>query len=162
MIKFLVMDVDGTLTDGKIYIGNDGEIMKVFNVKDGYGIKQKLIPNNIIPIIITGRSSKSLINRCHEIGIENIYQNQSNKLTTLIHILRTYSMKDGIEYTLKDVAYIGDDLNDFEIMNEINIKNGITGCPADSAKQIKQISKYICIQNGGMGAVREFIDRLLE
>ena len=57
-IKYLVMDVDGTLTDGKIYMGNDGEILKAFNIKDGYGIHDIAIPRGIIPIIITGRSSK--------------------------------------------------------------------------------------------------------
>lgn len=63
-IKYLVMDVDGTLTDGKIYMGNDGEILKAFNIKDGYGIHDIAIPRGIIPIIITGRSSKILENRC--------------------------------------------------------------------------------------------------
>ena len=73
-IKYLVMDVDGTLTDGKIYMSATGEAMKAFNIKDGCGIHDILIPSNIIPIIITGRESKIVLNRCEEIGISDVYQ----------------------------------------------------------------------------------------
>ena len=72
-IKFFIMDVDGTLTDGKIYMGNDGELCKAFCIKDGCGIHDILIPAGIRPIIITGRKSKILENRCKEIGSEQSY-----------------------------------------------------------------------------------------
>ena len=72
MIKFLVMDVDGTLTDGKIYMGQSGEMMKAFNIKDGYGIHDILIPAGISPVIITGRKSEIVLNRCSELGIEQV------------------------------------------------------------------------------------------
>lgn len=85
-IKYLVMDVDGTLTDGKVYIGNNGEICKAFCIKDGYGIRNLLIPSGIIPIIITGRESAIVFNRCRELGITRIYQGISDKYSKLIYI----------------------------------------------------------------------------
>ena len=72
-IKYLVMDVDGTLTDGKIYMGTSGEILKAFDIKDGYGIHDMLIPYGITPVIITGRSSKILENRCRELSITDLF-----------------------------------------------------------------------------------------
>ncbi len=82
-IKYLVMDVDGTLTDGKIYMGNSGEVMKAFSVKDGCGIHDILIPSGITPVIITGRKSDIVLNRCNEIGINEVYQGISNKIDKL-------------------------------------------------------------------------------
>ena len=82
-IKYLVMDVDGTLTDGKIYMGINGELCKAFNIKDGCGIHDLLIPAGIIPIIMTGRKSEIVLNRCKEIGITRIYQGIVNKVLKL-------------------------------------------------------------------------------
>jgi len=82
-IKMLVMDVDGTLTDGKIYMGQDGEIFKVFNVKDGYAIHELLPKYNIVPVIITGRISRIVENRAKEIGIKHIYQSVEDKIGLL-------------------------------------------------------------------------------
>lgn len=98
MVKYLVMDVDGTLTDGKIYMGNDGEMMKAFSIKDGCGIHDIAIPSGIVPVIITGRKSKILENRCAEIGITEIHQGVSDKVKKLKTITEE----------LKGVAYIGD------------------------------------------------------
>ena len=80
MIKYLVMDVDGTLTDGKIYMGNDGEMMKAFDIKDGCGIHDILITAGITPVIITSRSSKFLENRCKKLEITNLHQGIKNKI----------------------------------------------------------------------------------
>lgn len=151
MIQFFVMDVDGTLTDGKIYIGNDGEIMKAFNIKDGFGIHDILIPNGITPVIITGRTSKILENRCKELGIKRLYQGISNKSEKLMEITKE----------LNKVAYIGDDINDFSCMNLVIEAGGIVGCPKDATPQIKDVADYIAEHNGGEGAVRDFIDWLM-
>ena len=155
-IKILVMDVDGTLTDGKVYIGNTGEVFKVFNIKDGYGINNILPISGIEPIIITGRKSKMLQIRCDEIGITEIYQNVSEKLVKLKKVIKNKNL------ILENVAYIGDDLNDLECMNEIHKSGGITSCPADAIDAVKKSVDYICSSNGGEGAVREFIDWLRE
>lgn len=152
MIKYLVMDVDGTLTDGKIYIGNEGEMMKAFSIKDGCGIHDILIPAGIIPVIITGRTSKILENRCKEIGIKETHQGISNKLEKLLSITDD----------LSTVAYIGDDINDLSAMLPIKEAGGKIGCPADAVIKVKEIADFISVKNGGDGAVREFIEILLE
>lgn len=86
-IKLLVMDVDGTLTDGKIYMGNDGEVMKAFDVKDGYTIHYQLRPKGVIPVIITGRESQIVKNRCKELEIDYLYQGVSDKIAKLKAVL---------------------------------------------------------------------------
>ena len=152
MIKYLVMDVDGTLTDGKIYMGNNGEAMKAFNIKDGYGIHDILPQNHILPIIITGRNSDILLNRCRELGIENVVQNVEDKAQVL------NKLTDG---KLNYVAYIGDDLNDMPAMQAVKNAGGIVGCPSDAICEIQEMADFISQFKGGDGAVREFIDRIV-
>ena len=151
MIKYLVMDVDGTLTDGKIYMGNDGEGMKAFSIKDGCGIHDILIPAGITPVIITGRTSKIVENRCGEIGIKEIHQGISNKIEKLLSITSN----------LSEVAYIGDDINDLSCMKPVREAGGKIGCPADAVKKVKELADFISTKNGGDGAVREFIEWLV-
>lgn len=151
-IKYLVMDVDGTLTDGKIYMGNAGEICKAFNIKDGCGINDILKPAGIIPVIITGRDSQILANRCKELGIEHIYQGVNNKIEKLSLITSDFS----------EVAYIGDDINDLLCMTLVREAKGIVGCPKDAAKQVLQIADFVAEHNGGAGAVRDFIEYITE
>lgn len=144
------MDVDGTLTDGKIYMSNNGELMKAFNIKDGYAIAH-IQENNIIPVIITGRMSDIVKKRCIELGIEEIYQGVTDK----VHKLREVCEKMGAN--LSDVAYIGDDVNDLSCMQLC----GYTACPADAIKKVRDSVDYICEEKGGEGAVREFIDYII-
>ncbi len=151
-IKLFVMDVDGTLTDGKIFIGANGEIMKAFNVKDGYGIAQILPKYGISPVIITGRNSEIVAKRAEELGIKMIYQGISNKLEQLKKIA------DELGIGSENIAYIGDDLNDIECIEYC----GFTACPADAIPDVLREVDFICAANGGDGAVREFIDHLTE
>lgn len=151
-IKILVMDVDGTLTDGKIYMGNDGEMMKAFDIKDGCGIHDILIPMGIVPVIITGRKSRILEKRCVELNIVHLYQGIRNKIEKLEELLVLFGV------TYKEVAYIGDDINDLSCMKSISMAGGLVGCPGDAVKEVKKIANYICSRNGGAGAVREFIE----
>lgn len=154
-INLLVMDVDGTLTDGKIYMGDSGEVCKAFDIKDGCGIRMILAPAGIKPVIITGRKSKILENRCNELGITELYQDVSDKVACLNMLL-------GSNPDYSKVAYIGDDINDLPCMELIKTNGGIVGCPADAADKVKKIASYICIRNGGNGAVREFIEWLVD
>ena len=149
-IKMLVMDVDGTLTNGNIYIGESGELMKAFNVKDGYGIVS-LSKKGVIPVIITGRSSKIVENRAKELGITELYQGVSDKLSVLKEIAEKYSIN------ADEIAYIGDDLNDMECMQFC----GRTACPSDAVDEIKRYVDFVCKCAGGSGAVREFCDSVL-
>lgn len=150
-IKILVMDADGTLTDGKIYIGSGGEMLKAFNVKDGLGIS-KLHSNSIIPVIITGRESEILKRRSEELKIEELYQGEENKLGKLKELVERYKC------SLSEVAYIGDDENDLQCMKVC----GLSGCPADAVESVKEAVDVVCTKEGGQGAVREFIEYILE
>ena len=161
-IKFLVMDVDGTLTDGKVYIGNEGEVFKAFNIKDGCGIHDIALSHNIVPIILTGRESRILVNRCKEIGIVEIHQGVKDKGSKLKEILEQKSFELRSKCDFNNVAYIGDDINDLGVMELIKIAGGIIGCPADAASKVVDISHYISTKVGGNGAVRDFIEWLLE
>lgn len=152
MIKYLIMDVDGTLTDGKIYMSVNGEAIKAFNIKDGCGIHDILIPAGIVPIIITGRSSEIVKKRCVELGIYEVYQGVSDKLKKI----------KGITNDLSEVAYIGDDINDLPCMNAIKSVGGLIGCPADAVKAVKKIVNFVSVNNGGNGAVRDFIEWICE
>ncbi|MCM1342927.1 MAG: HAD hydrolase family protein [Lachnospiraceae bacterium] len=151
MIKFLVIDVDGTLTDGKVYIGNDGELCKAFYVRDGIGIKA-VIRNGIIPVILTSRESEIVIRRCEELGIDHIYQGAEDKKTALTEIMDTLSISPD------ELAYIADDINDLESMKLA----GVRACPNDASPEIRRISDFVCFSNGGEGAVREFCEYILQ
>ena len=162
MIRFLVMDVDGTLTDGKVYMGNQGECFKAFDIKDGFAIKCLLPPYNIVPVIITARSSKIVKNRCQELDILECHQNATNKYEKLTKILSDYSKKDGVEYNFSHVAYIGDDVLDLQCMTPVKETGGLVGCPSNAVKQVREIADFISEVKGGDGAVREFVEWILE
>ncbi len=162
MIKFLIMDVDGTLTDGKLYISNDGELFKSFSVKDGCGIKDILPTKKIIPVIITARNSKILNVRCDDLNITYLFQGCRDKLSKMKEFIDDYNRKFNTSYDFSNVAYIGDDILDIPCLEVVNNNLGISACPKNSAKDVLSVSKYICKNNGGDGAVREFIDYLIE
>ena len=161
MIKFLIMDVDGTLTDGKIYMGSNGEVFKAFNVKDGCGIKDILPNYAIIPIIITVRESDALKVRCKELNIVEVHQSVKNKIEKLQQIVKQHNTLKAT-YSLKDCAYIGDDLPDMPCMIAIKKMGGIVGCPADAISEIRDIADYVTEATGGNGAVREFIEYIIQ
>lgn len=160
-IKFLVMDVDGTLTDGKIYMSDVGEAMKAFDVKDGYGIKNILPKYGIIPIIITGRESKIVENRCRELEIKYVYQGVFNKKKQLQQLLDAYNEKTHTDYHWNNIAYIGDDVLDIDCMKAVKEAGGLVGAPADAVDEVIKMADYISIRNGGNGAVRDFIARIV-
>lgn len=147
-IKLLIFDIDGTLTDGKIYIGEKGEVFKAFNAKDGYAIAYFLPELKVTPIIITLRVSRIVENRARELKINEVYQGVIDKKEKLKEIVRHHGC------SFQNVAYIGDDLNDLECMRLCAFK----GCPADAVPQIKAIADFISTKNGGDGAGREFIE----
>lgn len=160
MVKFLVMDVDGTLTDGKIYMGVDGECMKAFDIKDGYALHTLLKENGIIPVIITARKSPMVEHRCKELGVMEIHQGVMKKLVCLKGIIEKYS-SSGNQYDLSNVAYIGDDLLDLQCMNPIKEAGGVAGCPSNAAKEVIAVCDFISQYKGGEGAVRDFVEYLI-
>lgn len=162
MIKFLIIDVDGTLTDGKIYMTEHGELMKAFDVKDGYGIKELLPLAEIIPVIITARNSKILENRCKELKIEYCYQGIKNKIEKVHELLLQFSKEEGNKIGYESCAYIGDDIIDLQCMKFIKQSGGLIGCPKDAITKVKDIADFVSEKNGGDGAVREFIEWIIE
>lgn len=152
-IKYLITDVDGSLTDGKIYIGSGGEIMKAFSVKDGYALSNILPKHGIEPIILTCRTSEIVLRRCEELGIKKVIQGVSDKKKAL-------SETAGDDLSL--CAYFGDDIPDLECMKAIKSAGGVTGCPGDAANEIKSVADYICMSKAGDGAHREFSEYLVK
>ncbi len=150
-IKMLAMDVDGTLTDGRIYIGADGEMMKAFDVRDGYGIQHILPQYGIIPVIITGRKSRIVECRCAELDITELYQGVGDKLGKLKELASKYELLPG------EIAYIGDDVNDISCMEYA----GFSACPADALEAVLPCANYVCSASGGRGAVRELVEHIL-
>lgn len=149
-IKLLVMDVDGTLTDGRIYISAAGETMKAFDVKDGYAIAHILPQLGIIPVIITGRVSAIVERRAEELKVTELYQGVTDKLTKLEEVVKK------LEVCTDEVAYIGDDLNDLDCIRLC----GLSACPADAVAEVREAVDHVCMHVGGRGAVREFVDHL--
>ncbi len=155
-IKYLFLDVDGTLTDGKIYMAASGELFKAFDIKDGCGIKDILPELGIIPVIITARSSQILLNRCKELGIDMVYQNTRDKVDKIKEIMSIAGCslnKDGV---YEEAAYMGDDILDILPMKLCAIRS----CPANASRKVKEICNFISSEKGGNGAVRDLIDNI--
>lgn len=151
-VKILVMDVDGTLTNGQINIGPNGELFKSFYCRDGLGILHA-IDAGIVPVILTSRDSAIVENRARELGIQYILQGAGNSKKDL---LERFVDEKNLSYS--EIAYIGDDINDIDCMKLCHV----VACPSDAVDKVKKISQYICSNKGGYGAVREFIDWLFE
>lgn len=154
MVRYLIMDVDGSLTDGKIYMGPEGEAMKAFSIKDGYVFHYILKPAGIVPVIITARNSSIVQNRCAELGIEEVYQGKLDKLAALQEIVD--------EGNMNECAYFGDDIIDMKCMLPIKKAGGIVGCPSDAVFEVKAVADYVCKSKAGEGALREFAEWLVK
>lgn len=150
-IRLVICDVDGVLSDGLIYMGNNGEELKAFNVRDGYGIRC-LITEGIHVAIITGRQSKLVADRAATLGIEHLYQGQSDKLIAFEKILSDLNLQPN------QVAYIGDDLIDWPVMAKV----GLSVAVADAHPILLQRAQYVTRIVGGRGAVRELCDLILQ
>jgi len=151
MIKLLVLDVDGCLSDGKIIYNSDGVESKNFNVKDGLGISTWIKLGNHVAII-TGRNSEIVKKRANELGIQHLYQGIKDKDRVLKDIVATL----GINFT--EVAAIGDDLNDYNMLSLV----GKSFTPANGVKEIQALVDTVLSTKGGDGAVREMIDQIVE
>jgi YrbI family 3-deoxy-D-manno-octulosonate 8-phosphate phosphatase len=149
-IKVFATDVDGVLTNGGMYIGNSGEEMKRFHCHDGMGISS-LQKAGILTVILTQENTKIVAIRGKKLKIPEVHQGVLDKLDRLKKILKQYRL------TLKDVAYMGDDLNDISTLREV----GFSATPANGRKEAKSVSHYICRCKGGEGAVREVADLIL-
>lgn len=147
-IKLLVLDVDGVMTDGGMYYTESGDQFKKYNTKDGMAI-QHLVKNNFqIAIISSGYKTEMVKTRADLLGIQYCYVGRDEKM----QILEKHCATLGIE--LENVAIVGDDVNDLEIIKKI----GFSACPADAVNAVKSQVDVILSKKGGEGCVREFID----
>jgi len=150
LVRLLVMDVDGVLTDGGLYYGPDGEVMKRFDVKDGHGLVM-LRHLGIPAAILTARSSRIVETRMRELGVAHIVQGARDKEAGLQRIL------DATGLTADQVAYIGDDVNDLPVLKRV----GLSACPSDARQEVRESVHYVCRTPGGRGAVRELVEVIL-
>lgn len=150
-IRLIVLDVDGTMTDGGVYIDNNRVETKKFCIKDGCGIVLAHTAG-IEFMILTGRESNCVRQRAEELKIRYIYQNVKNKISFLKEFMREKNLKED------QLAYIGDDLNDLYAMRLA----GTAACPSDAAQEIKAQCDYVLNAKGGEGVVREFVELLLK
>jgi len=149
-VKLVISDVDGVLTDGGMYYSDKGEIFKKFNTRDGMGV-ELLLKNNIKTILITKENSSIAKKRGEKIKVANTYINVKNKEEHLDSICKKFDLK------FNQVAYIGDDLNDYKIISMV----GFSVTPANGVDQIKDIVDYISKYNGGEGVLREIAEMIL-
>lgn len=150
-IKLLICDVDGVFSDGLVYMGNQGEELKTFHTRDGYGIKS-LMNAGIEVAIITGRQSKIVENRMAVLGITLVYQGQDDKVKAYSDICRQLNIAP--EHT----GYIGDDLIDWPVMEKVALRV----CVADGHPLLVKRANYVTHIKGGHGAVREVCDLILQ
>ena len=150
-IKLLLLDVDGVLTDGSLILRESLQELKIFNVKDGLGIK--LAQAGEIEIgIITGRTSEAVKKRADELDIKILNQGQPDKLKVYEQIKNDLGLKDD------QIAYVGDDLNDLKLLQKV----GLSIAVKDSCDEVKAEADYITKTPGGIGAVREVIELILK
>lgn len=150
-IRLLILDVDGVLTDGKLYLGPNGEEWRSSHVRDGLGIK-KLIRAGIVPLIISGRPAGGLDQRFAQLGIEERHWGFDDKWPILEKVMQ----RRGI--AADEVAVMGDDEPDLLIMEKVAI--GL--CPADAMPSVQLRADFVTPSKGGQGAVREAAEWLLE
>ena len=149
-IRLLLLDVDGILTDGKLYFSNSGEESKAFHSLDGHGIKM-LMRAGVAVGIITGRKSTIVTNRASDLGIDILYQGREDKIDVLSEIIATTGI------TADAIAYAGDDLPDLPVLQAVGLSFSVPGAHPD----LKGAVNAITTRPGGEGAVREITDFIL-
>ncbi len=149
-IKTFIFDVDGVLTDGKILINSDGELLRSFDTKDGYAMKCALVKGFKI-VIITGGRNEAVRERFKELGVIDIYLGAHHKLDAYQDLMDNYDLNP------EEILYIGDDIPDIPVMEKV----GLGCCPADAASDVKAMADYVSHKKGGEGCVRELIEQVL-
>jgi len=150
-IRLLIFDVDGVLTDGSLFIGDDGQEYKAFNSRDGHGIKM-LIKHGVTVAIITGRTSRVVEHRMANLGVEHVYQGQLEKLPAYEKL----ASKLGI--SAAETAYVGDDVVDLPVMRVV----GLAIAVQDAHPLVRTHSHWQTASCGGRGAARDVCEMLLE
>ena len=150
-VRLLVLDVDGVLTDGSLYLGNQGEEFKAFHVRDGHGIKM-LQETGIQVAVITGRSSQLVADRMQSLGVEHVFQGQGEKLPAFIQLLEELNLKP------EQAACVGDDVLDLPLL----VRAGLAVSVADGHPLVARHNHWCTSSPGGRGAVREVCEFIME
>ena len=150
-VRMLVLDVDGVLTDGRLWYSARGETLKVFHVRDGHGIKQ-VIAAGIRVVVISGRRSPAVLRRCKELGIREVRQGIVEKLAEVRKLCLRHAL------ALGEVACIGDDTPDVPVMRAVGLAFAVKDAHPDALRAAQRITRLA----GGRGAVREVCDTLLK
>lgn len=150
-INTFIFDVDGVLTDGSVFVTNEGEILRTMNIRDGYALKAA-VESGYYVCIISGGSNEGVRVRLRNLGITDIHLGIPDKVETFKEYTELYNIKP------ENVLYMGDDIPDYHVMQLV----GLPTCPQDAAPEIKAISGYISHKNGGKGAVREVIEQVMK
>ncbi|TQV80177.1 3-deoxy-manno-octulosonate-8-phosphatase KdsC [Exilibacterium tricleocarpae] len=150
-IRLLLLDVDGVMTDGKLYFGNDGTELKAFNILDGHGIKM-LQKTGVKVGIITGRKSELVARRAANLGIELLVQGREDKLAALHELI------DDTAITLEQIAFMGDDYPDLAVIRRVGL--GLT--VANAHPVVRRHAAWQSENSGGEGAVREACDMIMQ
>jgi len=150
-IRLLVLDVDGVMTDGGLYYGAGGEVLKVFHVHDGLGVKL-VMDAGVKVSILSGRTSEALVARCRELGIEHYEQGCDDKVAALDRLL------ERLRLTAADALCVVDDTSDVALMRKV----GHAVAVADANDEVRRVADRVTHARGGHGAVREVCDWLLE
>ena len=150
-IKLLVLDVDGVLTDGKLYFTAQGQTTKAFHVRDGHGIRL-LLHHNIEVAVISARQSEAVGQRMQDLGVQHVYLGFKDKTKALEDLLSVCQLRH------QQTAYFGDDLPDLSVMKKVHL----ACAPADAHTEIQKIAHWVSSANGGQGAVRELSELILK
>ncbi|MEM9671287.1 MAG: HAD-IIIA family hydrolase [Bacteroidota bacterium] len=148
-IRLLVLDVDGTLTDGGIYITEQGDEFKKYNAKDGMAIKRLIRKGLPVAFISASHSIETVRKRARMLGVEYCYVGQEPKTQILEGWMETL----GIHYG--EILFMGDDINDLEVMQ----KSGLSACPSDASPPIREVADIVLERKGGDACFRELVDR---
>lgn len=150
-ITTFIFDIDGVLTDSSVHITENGEMLRIMNIRDGFALKAA-IESGYNVCIISGGSNEGIRIRLRNLGIANIHLGSSDKVKTFNEYTQMHNINP------EQVLYMGDDIPDYHVMKLV----GMPTCPQDAVSEIKALSKYISHKNGGRGAVREIIEQVMK
>jgi len=150
-VNTFIFDYDGVMTDGTVFLTNDGDALRTANVKDGYAL-QLAIKKNYRIAIISGAYSESVKRRFESLNIKDVFLGVEKKIDVYLQYLETNKLEN------ENILFMGDDIPDYEIM----LKAGVPTCPSDASEEIKRTATYISHQGGGHGCVRDIIEQVLK
>lgn len=151
LITTFVFDVDGVLTDGTLFIFDNGQFVRRMHIKDGFAL-QLAVKKGYRVVVISGGASDAVVERLHRLGIKDVFMQVTDKKAKLAEYVQQHNLQ------WNEVLFMGDDIPDYEVMQQV----ALPCAPADAANEIKHIAKYIALLPGGQGCAREVIEKVLK